>query len=84
MSRSVLLAMAAPAFALACLSSDPGPRLSHSPDLAPAPGEALPELEVLTSRLIRASSGQTSRVLPGPREGRGRPFLTLRVRRGSG
>jgi hypothetical protein len=43
-----LLAMAAPAFALACLSSGPGPRLSHFPDLAPAPGEALPELEVLT------------------------------------
>lgn len=33
---------------LACLSSDPGPRLAHFPELAPAPGEPLPDLEVLT------------------------------------
>lgn len=36
------------AFALACLSSDPGPRLAHFPEAAPAPGERLPEVEILT------------------------------------
>lgn len=33
---------------LACLSTDPGPRLGHFPEAAPAPGEPLPDLEVLT------------------------------------
>lgn len=44
--RASVLALAA--FAVACVSSDPGPRLAHFPQAAPAPGDRLPEIEVLT------------------------------------